>query len=125
MYVFRAAIFGASFLELPSSGMSLLDRLHRKTGRMLLQFSSRCPQPCVLAELGWRPFSIELVGEHARLLQRLLALNFGLGVPFVSVKSTTFGVSTFTFLNFGLGGAASGSESPLAFLDHFGDRITL
>ena len=62
-------------MDLCPSGLALLDRMHRKAARLLLDFSPRSPKPCNLVELGWRPLSLELCGERARLLSRLLRSN--------------------------------------------------
>ena len=72
LYVYRAALFGASLLDLPVSSLASLDRCHRKTARMLLSFSPSCPTPCPLAELGWQPLTSDLDGERARLFSRLI-----------------------------------------------------
>ena len=38
LYVLRGAVFGAAFVDLSHSGLALLDRLHRKAARLLLDF---------------------------------------------------------------------------------------
>ena len=73
LYVHRAVVYGLALTVLTNTDIATLDRSQRRAGRMMLQFSRRCPSPCVLMELGWRRFSSEVVGEQARLLSRLLA----------------------------------------------------
>ena len=107
LFPVRAAVFGASLLDLSVSAMEKLDRKQRKAARLLLSFNSRCPSPCTLAELGWRKLSVELEGERARQLGRLLAstnnhiiaildasalfpfLYFAVDVPLAAPYSTT------------------------------------
>ena len=71
MYVERSALFGASVAVLPQSHLAALDRVQRICGRLLMGHASRCPSPCVLAELGWVSWTAQLTLERTRLLARL------------------------------------------------------
>ena len=71
IHVERAVLFGIGFILLGPTNQSELDAIQRKAARMLLGFSSRCPVPVVLAELGWTPWSEWLIGERVGLLRRL------------------------------------------------------
>ena len=47
-------LFAGAVLELPPSGLGMLDGIQR-CGRMLLGFCRRSPAPAILSELGWMP----------------------------------------------------------------------
>ena len=72
IYVLRAAVFGAAMLDLSASNMDLIDCAHRQCGRKILAFARTAPNPCILAELGWKRLSVEVQGEKIRLFGRLL-----------------------------------------------------
>ena len=71
-YAERGVMFAGAVLELPASGLSRLDGIQRRCGRMLLGFCRRSPTPAVLGELGWMPWSVSFFGERFSLCCRVL-----------------------------------------------------
>lgn len=72
LYAERGVLFAGAVLELPPSGLGMLDGIQRRCGRMLLGFCRRSPTPAILSELGWMPWSILIFGERFSLCCRVL-----------------------------------------------------
>ena len=64
-------MFSVPVLCLCDSAVDTLHRIQRKCGRLLLGYSSRCPTPCVLAELGWSLWQTVADADRIRLCGRL------------------------------------------------------
>ena len=65
---------GLQIMELTECQERRLDQIQRVIGRMLLGHASDSPpSPVVLEELAWGRWSTRLIGERARLLERILA----------------------------------------------------